>query len=62
MAKNLPNDCIEFSIPSGMARDETAIAILLSQNQRAEILKTDKLAADARNASSEGVALATSWT
>ena len=67
LATNLPNDCIDFSIPGSSARDETALAILLSKHQRAKIgkarllhtkLKTDKLAANARNtASSEAVAL-----
>ena len=67
LARNLPNDCIDFSIPGSSARDETALAILLSKHQRAKIgrapllhtkLKTDKLAANARNtASSEAVAL-----
>jgi hypothetical protein len=70
LARNLPNDCIDFSIPGGSARDETALAILLSKYQRAKIvevhrqsgyytkLKMDKLAANARNtASSEAVPL-----
>ena len=55
LARNLPNDCIDFSIPGSSARDETALAILLSEHQRAKIgkarllhtkLKTDKLAAN----------------
>jgi hypothetical protein len=37
LARNLPNDCIDFSIPGGTARDETAMAILLSKHQRAKI-------------------------
>ena len=37
LARNLPNDCIDFSIPGGVARDETAMAILLSKHQRAKI-------------------------
>ena len=65
MARNLPTDCIGFSVPGGSARDETAVAILLSKHQRAKIVevhrhrsaitpsfKTDKLAADARNTAS----------
>lgn len=65
MARNLPTDCIDFSIPVGSARDETAVAILLSKHQRAKIIevhrhcpaitpsfKTGKLAADARSTAS----------
>ncbi len=65
MARKLPTECIDLSIPCGSARDETGIAILLAKRQRAKItevhrqgpgyytqLKTDKLAADARNAAS----------
>ena len=37
MARNLPTDCINFSMPGGTARDETALAILLSKHQRANI-------------------------
>ena len=71
MARKLPAECIDFSITGGSARDETGIAILLAKHQRAKIaevhrqgpgyytkLRTDKLAADARNAaSSEAAAL-----
>src|ERR1700730_13182307 len=39
LARNLPNDCIDFSIPGSSARDETALAILLSKHQRAKIGK-----------------------
>jgi hypothetical protein len=76
LARNLPNDCIDFSIPGGSARNETAMAILLSKHQRGQKsrssrpgdytkLKTDKLAADVRNtASSEAAAFShfqTQW-
>jgi hypothetical protein len=37
MARNLPNDRIDFSMPGGSAREETAISILLSKHQRAKI-------------------------
>src|ERR1700730_8023657 len=37
LVRNLPNDCIDFSLPGGAARDETAMAILLSKHQRAKI-------------------------
>ena len=37
MARNLPNDRIDFSIPGGAEREETAITILLSKHQRAKI-------------------------
>lgn len=39
LARNLPNDCIDFSIPGGSARDESARAILLSKYQRAKIVE-----------------------
>jgi hypothetical protein len=38
LARNLPNDCIDFSIPGSSARDETALAILLPKHQRAKIV------------------------
>jgi hypothetical protein len=70
MVRNLPNDCIDSSLPGASVRDETAITILVVKYQRAKIvevqrqrpaitlkLKVDK-SADARNiASSEDVAL-----
>jgi hypothetical protein len=37
MARNLPNDCIDLSVPGRAARDETAMAILLVNHQRATI-------------------------
>jgi hypothetical protein len=37
MARNLPNDRIDFSMPGGSAREEIAITILLSIHQRAKI-------------------------
>jgi hypothetical protein len=37
MARNLPNDPIDFSMPSGSAREEIAITILLSKHQHAKI-------------------------
>lgn len=65
MARILPTDCIDFSIPGGSARDETAVAISLSKHQRGKIdevhrhlpaiapsFKADNLAADARNTAS----------
>jgi hypothetical protein len=39
MARKLPSDCIDFSISGGAAREETAIAILLSKCQRAKIVR-----------------------
>jgi hypothetical protein len=69
MARTLLNDRIDFSIPGGLARDETAFAILLSKHQHAKIVEVHRqgpavtpslrrTAADARNAaSSEAVAL-----
>jgi hypothetical protein len=42
LARNLPNDCIDFSIPGGSARDETALAILLSKHQRAKIVEVHR--------------------
>ena len=39
LARNLPNDCIDFSIPGGSPRDESARAILLSKYQRAKIVE-----------------------
>jgi hypothetical protein len=36
MARNLPNDCMGFSIPGGAVRDETVIATLLCKYQRAK--------------------------
>jgi hypothetical protein len=42
MARTLPNDCIDFSIPGGLARDETAIAILLSKHQHAKIVEVHR--------------------
>jgi|ERR1700730_2556047 len=42
MARNLPNDCTDFSIPGGTARDETAIAIGLSKHQRAKIVEVHR--------------------
>src|ERR1700719_2728265 len=39
LARNLPNDCIDFSIPGGSARDESARAILLSKYQCAKIVE-----------------------
>jgi hypothetical protein len=67
LARNLPNDCIDLSIPGGSARDETAMAILLSKRQRAKIVEVHRQGpaitpslrrpADARNtASSEAAA------
>jgi hypothetical protein len=37
MARNLPNDRIDFSMPGGSAREEIAIVILLSKPERAKI-------------------------
>ncbi len=37
MARNLPNNCIDFSMPGGSAREEIAITILLSKHQHAKI-------------------------
>jgi hypothetical protein len=37
MARNLPNDRIDFSMPGGSAREETAVTILLSKHQRAKL-------------------------
>jgi len=37
MARNLPNDRIELSMPGGAAREDNAISILLSKHQRAKI-------------------------
>ncbi len=42
MARNLPNDCIDFSILGGSTRDETAVAILLSKHQRAKIVEVHR--------------------
>jgi hypothetical protein len=39
MARTLPKDCIAFSIPGGLARDDTAIAILLSKRQQTKIIE-----------------------
>jgi hypothetical protein len=39
LARNLPNDCNDLSIPGGSARDEIATAILLSKHQRAKIVE-----------------------
>jgi sensor histidine kinase regulating citrate/malate metabolism len=37
MARNLPNDRIDLSMPGGSARVDNAISILLSKHQRAKI-------------------------
>jgi hypothetical protein len=37
MARNLPNDRIDFCLPVGSAREKTAITILLSKHQRAKL-------------------------
>ncbi|HEX3496431.1 MAG TPA: hypothetical protein VHT02_04525 [Methylocella sp.] len=37
MARNLPKDRIDFSMPGSSAREEIAITILLSEHQRAKI-------------------------
>ena len=42
MARNLPNDRIDFSMPGGSAREEIAITILLSKHQRAKIGEVQK--------------------
>src|ERR1700682_4438829 len=42
LASNLPIDCIDFSILGGSARDETAVAILLSKYQRAKIVEVHR--------------------
>ncbi len=42
LARNLPNDCIDFSIPGSSARDETAIAILLYKHQRTRIVEVHR--------------------
>ena len=44
MARTLPNDCIDFSIPGGLARAETAIAILFSKRQHAKIVEVQRKA------------------
>jgi hypothetical protein len=42
LARNFPNDCIDFSMPGGSARDETALAILRSKYQRANIVEVHR--------------------
>ena len=42
MARNLPNDRIDFSMPGGSAREEIAITILLSKHQRAKIAEVHR--------------------
>jgi hypothetical protein len=37
MARNLPNDRIDLSMPGDSAREDNAISILLSKQQRAKI-------------------------
>lgn len=37
MARNLPNDRIDLSMPGGSAREDNVISILLSKHQRAKI-------------------------
>lgn len=42
MARNLPNVCIDFSMPGAAARDAAAVAVMLSRLQRAKIVEVHR--------------------